>query len=162
MQQATVNLFADMGVQPGTMQTGLVPATKSTDVTSTCIYYPFTRNGSSKPAEAAITISGTASDTGGGVVAAVEISTDGGVTWRQADINAADANITWTYTWIPNIEGTSAVKTRAFDDNGNKENPGAGINVIVLPAVCPCTIFPASSVPAKPLNNDYWEPLSLE
>ena len=154
MQQATVNLFADMGVQPGTIQSGLIPATKSTDVTPPVSAILSPVNGSSKPAGVAITISGTASDAGGGVVAGVEISTDGGVTWRQADINAADASITWNYTWIPNIEGTSAIKTRAFDDNGNKENPGAGINVIVLPAVCPCTIFPASSVPAKPLNND--------
>ena len=33
MQQATVNLFADMGVQPSTHQPGLVAATKSTDST---------------------------------------------------------------------------------------------------------------------------------
>lgn len=31
MQQATVNLFADMGVQPASLQPGLVPATRSTD-----------------------------------------------------------------------------------------------------------------------------------
>ena len=31
MQQATVNLFADMGVQPTTLDAGLVPATASTD-----------------------------------------------------------------------------------------------------------------------------------
>ncbi len=28
MQQATVNLFADMGVQPATLQAGLVAATR--------------------------------------------------------------------------------------------------------------------------------------
>jgi len=31
MQQATVNLLADMGVQPATLQGGLVPAVASTD-----------------------------------------------------------------------------------------------------------------------------------
>src|SRR4029077_13878356 len=31
MQQATVNLFADMSVQPGSLQSGLTPATISTD-----------------------------------------------------------------------------------------------------------------------------------
>ncbi len=31
MQQATVNLFADMGVQPASLQAGLAPATASTD-----------------------------------------------------------------------------------------------------------------------------------
>ena len=34
MQQATVNLFADMGAQPATLQPGLVPATASTDTTA--------------------------------------------------------------------------------------------------------------------------------
>ena len=33
MQQATVNLFADMGVQPGTLQAGLTPASQSADFT---------------------------------------------------------------------------------------------------------------------------------
>ena len=33
MKQATVNLFADMGVQPATLQSGLVAATQSTDFT---------------------------------------------------------------------------------------------------------------------------------
>ena len=154
MQQATVNLFADMGVQPGTLQTGLIPATKSTDLSRPVSDIISPGNGNSKPAGAAITISGTAFDAAGGVVAGVEISTDGGVTWRQAEINAADRSITWNYTWIPNIEGTTTIKTRAFDDSGNMENAGAGIKVVILPAVCPCTIFPASSIPAKPLNND--------
>ena len=34
MQQATVNLFADMGVQPATLMSGLTPATASTDTTA--------------------------------------------------------------------------------------------------------------------------------
>ena len=34
MQQATVNLFADMGVQPETVQPGLVAATASNDTTA--------------------------------------------------------------------------------------------------------------------------------
>ena len=33
MQQATVNLFADMGAQPTSLMSGLVPATQSTDTT---------------------------------------------------------------------------------------------------------------------------------
>ena len=31
MEQATINLFADMGVQPATLMAGLVGASKSTD-----------------------------------------------------------------------------------------------------------------------------------
>src|SRR5205085_4443280 len=34
MQQATVNLLADMGVQPGSLRPGLVAATASTDKTA--------------------------------------------------------------------------------------------------------------------------------
>src|SRR2546430_5295581 len=34
IQQATVNLFADMGVQPGSIRAGLVPTTASTDTTA--------------------------------------------------------------------------------------------------------------------------------
>ena len=41
-------------------------------------------------------ISGTATDTGGGVVGGVEVSTDGGTTWHPATGRG-----TWTYTWTP-------------------------------------------------------------
>ena len=34
MQQATVNLFADMGAQPDSLISGLVAATASTDTTA--------------------------------------------------------------------------------------------------------------------------------
>ena len=34
MQQATVNLFADMGAQPATLMSGLTAATASTDTTA--------------------------------------------------------------------------------------------------------------------------------
>ena len=34
MQQATVNLFADMGAQPATLEPGLTAATASTDTTA--------------------------------------------------------------------------------------------------------------------------------
>jgi hypothetical protein len=76
-QQATLNLFADMGVQPATKQSDLTAASASTDTTAP------TATITSAPASVAdgtqVTISGTASDTGG-VVAGVEISTDGGAT----------------------------------------------------------------------------------
>ena len=153
MQQATVNLFADMGVQPATLQAGLVAAVESTDLTapSSVIQTPA---GSSFASGTAATINGTASDAGGGVVAGVEVSVDGGTTWRPADINTIDANVTWTFTWTPKIEGNTIIKTRSFDDSGNKETPGAGINVIISPAVCPCTVFVSSDSPFKPLVND--------
>ena len=47
MQQATVNLLADMGAQPATLQAGLVPATKSTDTTPPTASITSPANGSS-------------------------------------------------------------------------------------------------------------------
>ena len=61
MQQATVNLFADMGAQPGSIIAGLSPATQSSDVTppTTTIVSP--TNGASVTLGSAVTISGNAS-----------------------------------------------------------------------------------------------------
>jgi len=75
MQQATVNLLADMGVQPGTLQGGLLPATPSTDTVPprSTIIPPTPGITAGSP----VTISGTAVDSGGGVVGAVEVSLDG-------------------------------------------------------------------------------------
>ena len=42
-----------------------------------------------------VTVTGTASDSGGGVVAGVEVSTDGGTTWHPAT-----GTTSWTYSWL--------------------------------------------------------------
>ena len=85
MQQATLNLLADMGAQPGTLQPELTPATASTDASapSSAITSP-APNATVQPGSQ-VTITGTAGDTGGGVVGGVEVSTDNGQTWRRAD-----------------------------------------------------------------------------
>ena len=153
MQQATVNLFADMDVQPGTLQAGLVAATKTTDVTAPVSVLLAPPNGITGSVGASITISGTATDAGG-VVAAVEVSVDGGATWRQADISAIDQTNTWTYSWIPEAEGNINIIVKGTDDSGNSETPGGGINITIGPAICPCHIFPPSSLPIKLLDND--------
>ena len=85
MQQATVNLFADMGVQPATLRPGLVAATASSDTAAPTSVVTSPGAGTTVPSGQAITISGTASDAGGGVVGGVEVSVDGGTTWRRAN-----------------------------------------------------------------------------
>ena len=83
IQQATVNLFADMDVQPQTLQDNLIPASTSTDVqppTSTTLV---PADGATLPLETLI-ISGTAQDTDG-QVAAVEVSVDNGLSWHPAN-----------------------------------------------------------------------------
>jgi hypothetical protein len=128
MQQATVNLFADMGVQPATRQPGLVAATASTDSTAPTSSISAPSAGSSVTNGANVTITGTAVDSGGGVVGGVEISTDGGTTWHPATGRG-----NWSYTWQPKTLGATVIKSRAVDDSGNLESPSAGRGVTVVP-----------------------------
>jgi hypothetical protein len=124
IQQATVNLFADMGVQPKNLQNDLMPATPSMDKSAPL-------SNIATPAEnalvsgAVIRVSGTASDTGGGVVAGVEVSLDGGATWHPA--TGTDR---WTFEGqVPAGTGTMTIMSRASDDSVNIETPKAGTTV---------------------------------
>ncbi|WP_112661843.1 DUF4082 domain-containing protein [Microvirga flavescens] len=125
IKQAMVNLLADMGIQPGTLESGLVQTTKSTDTTkplSTII----TPGSTSFTMGQSVTITGTAADSGGGVIAAVEVSTDSGATWHRA---TGDEN--WSYTWVVSAPGTFKILTRAVDDSVNLETPGQGLTYTV-------------------------------
>ncbi|MBY2919518.1 DUF4082 domain-containing protein, partial [Rhizobium leguminosarum] len=123
VQQAMVNLLADMGIQPGTLQSGLAATTGSTDHVApiSVITVPATVAVGSN-----VTITGTAADTGGGVVASVEVSTDNGASWHPA---TGDEN--WTYSWSPQVAGSYTILSRAVDDNINLETPSAGRTVTV-------------------------------
>ena len=157
MQQATVNLFADMGVQPGTLQNNLIEGTPSTDFIAPGSTITAPSTGSSFPVRSPITINGTAAD--GELVAGVEVSVDGGATWQPATITTdLDGNVSWSFTWTPEYQGTFNVKARAFDDSGNMENAGTGITLNILPPECPCTIFDNTDLPEK-LDQD--SPLEL-
>ncbi|MEV0144567.1 MULTISPECIES: DUF4082 domain-containing protein [unclassified Nonomuraea] len=143
MQQATVNLFADMGAQPATLQPGLVPATASTDTAPPTSAITTPVSNVTLTSNAPITISGTASDTGGGVVSAVEVSLDGGATWR-----GATGMTNWEYSWLPpQPSGVTTIMSRAVDDIGNLQTTPASVTVTVV-ATCPCTLWPSTTVPA--------------
>ncbi|MFI8965792.1 DUF4082 domain-containing protein [Streptomyces sp. NPDC053493] len=148
MQQATVNVLADMGIQPKTLQSGLVTATASTDTTGPAVTVTSPAANASVPALRQITVTGTAADTGGGVVARVEVSTDGGTTWK-----AAEGTGSWSYKWTPIAEGPVQLKVRAVDDS---VNIGAVTTVplTVAQQQCPCTVWPATAAPAKPNGGD--------
>jgi hypothetical protein len=128
MQQATLNVLADMGAQATTLQPGLVAATASTDTT------PPTSTISSPTAGAQIlqalplTITGTAADAGGGVVGGVEVSVDGGTSWHPAT-----GRESWSYTYTPTTTGQTTIRSRAVDDSGNLETPSAGVTITVKP-----------------------------
>jgi hypothetical protein len=120
IQQATVNLFADMGVQPATLQPGLMRGTASTDRTP-----PVSRIMSPAPAttppSGSFTIRGTPSDRGG-VVAGVEVSLDGGRSWHPAQ-----GRESWSYEVTEAARGAGELRivSRAVDDSGNLEGAGA-------------------------------------
>jgi Bacterial Ig domain len=125
MQQATVNLFADMGVQPGSLQTGS-PAATSTDTVAPTSTITSQAPGATVTAGVSVTVRGTAADTGGGRVGGVEMSVDGGASWHPAD-----GRESWRYTFTPTSTGQPAILSRAADDSGNlgpppPETPGGG------------------------------------
>jgi hypothetical protein len=125
MQQATVNLLADMGVQPASLQTGLVPATKSTDTTPPSSVVTTPTPGTTIPVNQGVIIQGNATDTDGHV-GAVDVSTDNGQTW-----NPANGRDNWTLGWTPTQPGTYTIRSRAADDSANTGQPSPGITVTV-------------------------------
>ena len=131
MQQATANLFSDMGAQPGTLQSGLTMPIKSTDFTAPAASFTSPANASTFSSGATVNFTGGSIDAGGGVVASVEISTDGGARWIPATLNSIDGTITWSYSWTPGSNGTYTIYARGVDDSGNIGNAASITTTIV-------------------------------
>ena len=97
-------------------------------------------------------ITGTATDTGGGVVGGVEVSIDGGATWHPATGRAS-----WTYTWTPDALRHRDDPSRAPSTTAaTSRPPPAGVTVdrrLARPA-CPCSIWsrPRPRRPARDLD----------
>jgi methionine-rich copper-binding protein CopC len=145
MQQATVNLLADMGAQPATPEASLTPAAASTDRTAPASTITSPSAGATFSNGSTFTITGTATDSGGGVVAGVEVSTDGGSTWHPVtSMSVAATSVTWSYTWSAAGSGPVTIQSRATDDSGNTGTPGVGVSVTVS---CPCSVFGAGYTP---------------
>ena len=154
MQQATVNLFGDMGALPGSLMSGIIAPGPVVDALppATAISYPF--HGASLPVNSLVTITGTSGDVGGGTVSKVEISLNGGTTWQNAT-----GTSNWTYSWTPTSSGSFNIRVRGTDNSNNVEVPGAvgssnNITVDVGNAPVSYTIFPATAVPQSPSEND--------
>jgi hypothetical protein len=130
MQQATINILADLSAQPATLMSGMSSASASTDTTApvpSLRSYPTTATDGSN-----VTVSGSATDSGG-QVAGVEVSTDGGSTWHPAN-----GTTSWSYTFVIHGSPTSTIKVRAVDDSGNLSAATSGVNITVN---CPCSLF---------------------
>jgi hypothetical protein len=146
LQQATVNILADMGDQPATLRPGLVAAVASTDLTGPTSAITAPASGATVHTGGVVLITGTASDTGGGVVAGVEVSTDGGTTWHPAT-----GRNSWSYAWSPANSGTAVIMSRAVDDSGNLQATVSGRTVNV---VGPISLWSTNTVPVTPAQND--------
>jgi hypothetical protein len=145
VQQAMVNLFADMGVQPQTLQASLVIASQSTDHTAPTS--KITSVSSTNVVEGgSVAVSGTASDVGG-VIGGVQISTDGGNTWHPTSGQIGTQSVTWTYTFNAPAPGTYSIKTRAVDDSLNLETPSQGTSYTTTPSSA-LSLFLPSATPA--------------
>src|SRR5256712_4536856 len=148
MQQATLNLLTDMGVQPATPQSGLVTSFPSVDRTPPTSSITSPVSGSIIAPQGAVQITGTAIDQDG-AVAAVEVSVDAGATWHPAT-----GRESWTFAWTPTSLGSVTVRSRAVDDSGNVESPTAGISVTIIDPQCPCSLWdPAAPVSGVDFND---------
>jgi hypothetical protein len=138
MQQATINLFADMGLQATTLMAGMVAAAPSTDSTAPSTTIASPGAGAAIADGTRVTISGTAADAGGGVVAGVEVSTDGGSSWHPAT-----GTTSWTYSWVAHGAPTATIKVRAMDDSANVGTPAS----VAVSIGCPCSLIGSSVTP---------------
>jgi hypothetical protein len=143
MRQATINLFADMNVQPTTLN-GLMPASASLDQVAPTSNIQTPLGGAVVPACQLLPISGTATDSCCGLPAAVEVSVDDGATWFPA-MGAAN----WTATWTPVAPGPATIKSRAVDDSGRIEDPVASVTVTVGTSPCFYTLWPNETTPVR-------------
>ncbi|MEU3454302.1 DUF4082 domain-containing protein [Micromonospora sp. NPDC006766] len=144
MQQATVNLLADMGAGAATLMSGMAPATRSTDRTAPTVTITAPASGATFANGAKITVQGTATDSGGGIVAGIEVSTDGGATWHPATGTGS-----WSYSYHATGDGSSTVQVRATDDSANIGAP-AGRQFTLTGST---SLF-GSRVPAVPATSD--------
>jgi hypothetical protein len=132
IQQATVNVLADMGVQPQTIQAGLVLTSSSTDVTPPTSTITIDGSPASVSSGQVVTIRGTAIDNNNstdpaayGQVAAVQVSTDDGVTWgvaTQTPSGTTPGAVDWTYQWSATGAGNHIILVQPVDDSLNTQS----------------------------------------
>jgi hypothetical protein len=120
------------------LQSGLIAAVQSTDTTPPISSISTPANNASFVEGQPVTISGVANDIGGGRVAGVEVSVDGGATWLRAS-----GTTNWTRTWNA-AAGSHTIMSRATDDSLNTEPPSGGITVSVAAR---SNLFGSTAVP---------------
>jgi hypothetical protein len=164
MEQFTVNLLAMMGVQPGSLESGLVAASPSTNTNPPVSTITSPAPGATIADGTTTTITGSATAKGGGVVAAVAVSTDGGKTWHPATLTSPDGtSVTWSYSWTAHGYPQTTLESRAVDDSANIETPSDSTSVNIT---CPCTLWGTHVDPQSITNtfgaDDDQDPSALE
>ncbi|WP_426124528.1 DUF4082 domain-containing protein [Pararhizobium sp. PWRC1-1] len=143
VQQAMVNMFADMGIQPATLDASLILSTQSPDQVKPTSTITSPIIGASFLEGQHVAVTGTAQDFGGGIIAGVEVSTDNGVSWFKAT-----GRENWSYNWVVQASGTYTIRSRAVDDSVNMETSTAGKQVTVsLPSFS--NLWTMASKPAE-------------
>lgn len=112
IQQAMINLFADMGVQPQSLRQDLIAASASTD-TDAPIAAIHELSTQQVTGGTNVTLSGTALDLGG-TVAGVQISLDSGNTWVLAS-----GTTEWSFSWNTSNFNLESIIVAAIDDSAN-------------------------------------------
>lgn len=143
IQQATINILADMGAIATTVMSGLTASTPSSDTQAPSATITSPTAGTTIGNGTAITVQGTATDVGG-VVAGVEVSLDNGTTWHPATGKA-----TWSYQGFAPGRGAVTIKVRAVDDSANIGTAAS----VGITTTCPCSLF-GDRVPQTPAAAD--------
>ena len=144
MQQATLNMLSDMGAAPTTLMAGLVQPSSAADTQAPNVAITAPAAGAQLANGSQVTVSGSASDVGGGVVTTVEVSLDGGSTYHRAS-----GTTTWTYAEVIAGVGATSIKVRASDDSANLSAPVTRAFTVN----CPCSLF-GQQVPTAPSTSD--------
>jgi hypothetical protein len=144
MQQATLNALIDMGAYPATVHDGIIAQLAHHEVLPPTATITAPLDGASGPVGSPVIVSGTAVDSGGGVVAGVEVSTDGGARWHPAI-----GTTSWSYTFVPTQLGPMTILARAIDDGCNIGAATPGRSFTGLTRVLPAAIWPTGTVPGS-------------
>ncbi len=118
MQQAQVNLLADMSAQPTTLMAGLVAASRSTDTTGPTVTITSPTGGASIAQRRRSAPSPARRRTRRRRRAGVEVSTNGGDTWHPAT-----GTTSWTYPYVQTGMGTTDLRVRAIRRLGQHRAP---------------------------------------
>jgi methionine-rich copper-binding protein CopC len=149
IQQATLNALIDMGAYPATVHDGIISQVPSREALPPTAALTAPLDRASGPVGSPVIVSGTAADSGGGVVAAVEVSTDGGASWHPAV-----GTTTWSYSFVPTQLGSTTILARAVDDSCNIGPATPARTFTGVTRVLPAAIWPNGTVPRSADSGD--------